>query len=101
MLLGYLSKAKKSLSFSIFILGVLFSNLGYAQWTEVGNPNSLGDVGETYNWVRSFTMEVFNETPWVATTSWADAKLTVRKFNGLTWDIQGSTFITSVRVRDL
>lgn len=101
MLLGYLSKVKKSLSFSILILGVLFSNLGYGQWTEIGNPSSLGEVGGSLNWVRSFTMEVINGTPWVATTDWDSAKLTVRKYNGSSWDVQGSTFITSVGVRDL
>ncbi len=91
---------KRIVLFTVVILGLL-PNFNFAQWTQIGNPAMLGEVGGSSNWVRSFTMGVVNGTPWVATTSWADAKLTVRKFNGSTWDIQGSTFITTESVRDL
>ena len=102
MRLNCFLKAKNRIATKyILLLFILFANTSFGQWTEIGNPTTIGNVGGSQNWVRSFTMEMVNGLPWVASTSWDDARLSIRKFNGTSWEFVGDMFQTTNGVTSL
>ena len=100
-LICFLKAKNRIATRSILLLFILFANTSFGQWTEIGNPTTIGNVGGSTNRVRSFTMEMVNGFPWVATTDWDGSRLSVKRYNGSTWEFVGSMFQTTSPVREL
>ena len=101
MRMNKFKKTPQGFNFFIIVFLFFFTQKVDAQWTEIGNPTTIGEIGTARNQIRSFTMEMVNGIPWVAITDFDGGRLSVKKYNGSTWEFVGDMFLTSNPVREV